>query len=192
MIVIVASILVGLARRARGAERQAWAVLFAAAVMWAVHAGVDWDWEMPAVTAWFFAAGGLALSAPFTRRHRAASARVRVAAIVGCVTLAVTPVLVWRSQTQIVTAVHAFENGNCLAAEHAALASNAALSSRADPFEVIAYCEAGAGRFELSLGAIQAAEDRDPQNWELRYSEALIRGVAGLDPRAAARAALVR
>ena len=59
-------------------------------------------------------------------------------------------------------------------------------------FEVISYCEAGAARFAAALSAIKAAQRRDPQNWELRYSEALIRGVIGLDPRAAARAALDR
>jgi hypothetical protein len=66
------------------------------------------------------------------------------------------------------------------------------LSSREDPFEVIGFCEAGARRFSLALSAIRAAELRDPENWELHYSDALIRAVAGLDPRAAARAALVR
>jgi hypothetical protein len=66
------------------------------------------------------------------------------------------------------------------------------MGSRPEPFEVISYCEAGAARFTASLSAIKAAQRRDPQNWELRYSEALIRGVTGLDPRPAARAALDR
>jgi len=64
------------------------------------------------------------------------------------------------------------------------------LPSRWDSFEVISYCEAGARHYSLALDAITAAEQRDPDNWELRYSEALIRAAAGLDPRPAARAAL--
>ena len=71
VIAVVVSILVALARRARGPGRAVWAALFAGALMWAVHAGVDWDWQMPAVTAWFFAAGGLALAGPVAWRERA-------------------------------------------------------------------------------------------------------------------------
>jgi len=62
VVVIVLLVLGGLLRHARGADRVTGAALFAAALTWAVHAGVDWDWEMPAVTLWVFAAGGLALS----------------------------------------------------------------------------------------------------------------------------------
>ena len=186
------SILFALARRARGPEREVWAPLLAGAVVWAVHAGVDWDWEMPAVTAWVFAAGGLALAAP-VGRHRVPAARgARLAVGLGCLLLAIAPVVAWRSQTRLTQAVRALEGGDCLRATQAALDANAAMGSRPEPFEVISYCEAGAARFPAALSAIKAAQRRDPQNWELRYSEALIRGVVGLDPRAAARAAFER
>jgi O-Antigen ligase len=190
LVASIASMLIALAFRARGAERHVWAALLAGSVMWALHAGVDWDWQMPAVTAWFFAAGGLALAAPADRPQRETHPRVRLAVGFGCLLLAVTPAAVWRSQTQIIKAVGAFERGDCLTAEHAALASNAALGSRWDPFEVVSYCEAGAGRYLLALNAIEAAEHRDPQNWELRYSHALISAAAGFDPRPAAHLAL--
>jgi hypothetical protein len=167
-----------------------WAALFAGALMWAVHAGVDWDWQMPAVTAWFFGAGGLALAGPVALRERTAWPWARVALGVGCLLLVITPAAVWRSQTQTVKAVDDFQRGNCLSTQRAALASNSALGSRWDPFEVISYCELGEHQFSLALNAIAAAEHRDPENWELRYSEALIRATAGRDPRPAARAAL--
>jgi O-antigen ligase/polysaccharide polymerase Wzy-like membrane protein len=38
------------AARARRRDRAASAGLIAALVLWAVHAGIDWDWEMPALT----------------------------------------------------------------------------------------------------------------------------------------------
>jgi len=190
VIAIVISILVALARRARGPGRSVWVALFAGALMWAVHSGVDWDWQMPAATAWFFAAGGLALAAPVRRPEREARPWSRFAIGLGCLALVVTPIAVWRSQTQIVNAVHDFGRGHCINAERAALASNGALHSRWDPFEVISYCETGAQQYSLALDSIAAAEHRDPDNWELRYSEALIRASAGRDPRPAARAAL--
>jgi O-antigen ligase len=45
-----------------GRERSLHAALFAAAFSWTVHAGIDWDWEMPAVTVWLFCVGGAALA----------------------------------------------------------------------------------------------------------------------------------
>jgi len=189
LFVSIASILIALGRRARGPDREVWAALLAGGLVWAVHAGVDWDWEMPAVTAWLFAAGGLALASPLGHRNAETSPRVRYAVALGCLLLTVSPAAIWRSQTQVIKSVEAFERGDCLTAQRAALASNAALPSRWDPFEVISYCEAGAGRFPLALSAIHAARDRDPRNWELAYSDALIRAAAGLDPRPAARAA---
>jgi hypothetical protein len=139
-----------------------------------------------------FAAGGLALAAPVGRHPGAATRRGRLAVGLGCLLLAIAPVVAWRSQTRLTQAVRALERGDCLTATQAALDANAAMGSRPEPFEVISYCEAGATRYAAALSAIKAAQRRDPQNWELRYSEALIRGVSGLDPRAAGRAALDR
>ena len=63
LVVVLLLVLGGLLRCARGPDRVVGAALFGAALAWALHAGIDWDWEMPAVTLWVFAAGGLALSA---------------------------------------------------------------------------------------------------------------------------------
>jgi hypothetical protein len=199
LVAALGSIVLALARRARGPEREVWAALLAGTVVWAVHAGVDWDWEMPAITAWVFAAGGLALAAP-VGRLRGGNARsggdarrgVRLGVGLGCLLLAVGPAFAWRSQTRLSAAVAALETGDCLHAESDALDSNAAMGSRPEPFEVISYCEAGAQRFAPALSAIHAAQRRDPQNWELRYSEALINAVDGRHPQAAAQAALAR
>lgn len=191
LVATIGAILVALVRRARGPEREPWAALLAGGVMWAVHAGVDWDWQMAAVTAWFFACGGLALSTPADRPRHEIRARIRWPIALGCLLLMITPAVVWRSQTKLDQAVAAFVRGNCDAAEDAALASNAALRSRSDPFELISYCEAAAHRLPLALSAIRAAEQRDPDNWELRYSDSLISAVAGQDPRTPARDALV-
>jgi O-Antigen ligase len=190
LVAAIVAMLVALARRARGPDREAWAALLATGVMWAVHAGVDWDWQMPAVSAWFFAAGALALAAPADQPRRALRPPVRWAIALGCLVLTITPAVVWRSQTKLIQAVAAFERGDCPDAESDALASNSALRSRPDPFELISYCEAAAGQFPLALSAIKAAEQRDPKDWELRYSDSLISAVAGRNPRPAARVAL--
>jgi O-antigen ligase len=62
LLVLVGSILVGIVVRARGSRRVAHGAVLALAVVWILHAGVDWDWEMPVVTLGVLAAAGLALS----------------------------------------------------------------------------------------------------------------------------------
>ncbi len=62
LLILVGAVLVGLGVRARGPRRSIYGALLAACVVWAVHAGVDWDWEMPVVTLGFFAVAGAALS----------------------------------------------------------------------------------------------------------------------------------
>lgn len=59
----IVAIFHGLARRLHGEERQVYAAVIVLGLIWAVHAGADWDWEMPAVTLWFFALAGLGLEA---------------------------------------------------------------------------------------------------------------------------------
>ncbi len=62
LISTILGLLYALAHRIRGPNRVVYCALLAAAAAWAVHAAVDWDWQMPAVTAWLFAAGGGALA----------------------------------------------------------------------------------------------------------------------------------
>jgi hypothetical protein len=69
----VIAVLVGFYRCARSEHRLLGGALFGAGLTWAIAAGVDWAWEMPAVTFWFFAAGGLALAAPDVDRPAGAS-----------------------------------------------------------------------------------------------------------------------
>jgi hypothetical protein len=107
-----------------------------------------------------------------------------------CAVLAITPVLVHRSQTHLSNAIAAFQTGDCRTTASEAIASHDALDSRPEPFELLAYCEARAGRRKVALRAIDAAIARDPHDWEFRYDQAIIRASAGLDPRPATRAAL--
>ena len=53
----------GAARRARP-HRHVYGAAIGDAAVWTIHAGVDWDWQMPAITAWLFALAGLGLCAP--------------------------------------------------------------------------------------------------------------------------------
>jgi len=194
LLVTLAALLLVLAAFARGLVGRAphvHAALFAAGMAWALHAGIDWDWEMPAVTAWFWAFGGMALAAPAAEAARAAPRSIaRVAIALGCLALAVTPALMAASQARLNDAVAAFDRGDCDAAIDDALESLRVMPSRPQPLEVLGYCDARLGLHELAIGAMESGIDRDPENWELYYGLALVRANAGRDPRAAAREAL--
>jgi len=181
------TLLAGLAWRLGGDDRPAVAAVFAAGVAWAVHAGVDWDWELTAVTVWFFGLAGLAL----VRRKEIGSGRraprlLRIVIALGCLVLALIPAALWRSQVRLHDAAVAFERGDCPSTVDAALDSLGALGVRAEPWELIAYCDVRLGQLQLAEGAAEAAVARDPANWEFHYALALVRGAAGKDPRPAA------
>ncbi len=217
VVVVLLLVLGGLLRCARGPDRVVGAALFGAAVAWALHAGIDWDWEMPAVTLWVFAAGGLALSAvpaaegekpdvaavaasrasttdeaaPLNAPPRRAGPPrlVRVLAGLGCLILLLAPLSVLRSERPLRDAQRALARGDCGTAVDRSLDAKVALSIRPEPSFVLGVCDVRLGFSELAVRALQDAVARDPDNWEYRYGNALVRGAAGLDPRPAARAA---
>jgi O-antigen ligase len=184
---VVLSIFVGLARRLGGEDRQAYAAVIAMASVWAVHAGLDWDWEMPAVTLWLFALAGLGLSKPVDDRVRAKVSfepgrTIRLVAAVCVGVLAVTPAATMISQSHLDTAAADFRVGDCNAAIGSALDSLEALKVRPEPYELIGYCDARLGQVQLAEQAMSNAVDRDPDNWETHYGLALVRAAAGHDP----------
>lgn len=187
------ALLLGVAIRCRGPERAVFGAGLAAMVTWTAQAGIDWLWELPAVTIWLFAMGGalLAVQSPAAPGSRVGPGGLtRVSIGLGCLVLAVTPALIAVSQYQLDRGVRAFKSGDCEGAIDAALASTAAVGARPEPFEIMAYCDARVGDGGLAVRSMEAAVARDPNSWELHYGLALVRGAAGLDPRPAARDAL--
>ena len=65
----------------------------------------------------------------------------------------------------------------------AALGSLAVVSVRAEPWEILGYCDVRLGSRELAVRAMQNALQRDPRNWQYHYGLALTRAAAGMDPR---------
>jgi hypothetical protein len=156
-----------------------------------VHAGIDWDWEMPAVTWWLFAFGAMALAAPVERPRLGAPGRLtRVVAGLGCLVVAVTPALVYRSQTSLDDAVNSFLAGNCPAAINSALDSAGALGVRPEPFEVLGFCDSQLGFPDLAAQQLRNAIERDRENWDFEYGLALVNAANGRNPHPALRRAL--
>ena len=197
LLLIVAALLTlmgGLVRRIwrHPTRRSLYAAVLAVSVSWAVHAGVDWDWEMPAVTLWVLCLGALGTGARRGRRRMAVDLRGsgRVAIALGLLALAVTPLLTMRSQSELDDSRLAFERNDCPASIDAALDSISVLPMRSGPWELLGYCDLRLGRQRLAIRALREAVARDPRSWEVHYGLALVQAAAGRDPRAQARRAL--
>jgi len=178
--------------RLGGPERHAHAAFVAAGTMLALHAGVDWDWEMPALFVWLFGAGGVVLARREDARTQIGEfgRTARVLAGLAVLVLALTPALFALSQRPLDRALAAFARRDCATAIDAALAATERLGVRPEPWLMLGYCDARAGQYALAQRAMDAARERDPDNWQMAYGQAIVVGVAGGDARPYAAQAL--
>jgi hypothetical protein len=191
LLLLVGAALGGLVARARGPNRSLYGALLAASVIWVVHAGVDWDWEMPVITLPFFAIAGLGLS-PRRKQGRTWSPGNRTRALLAmvCVAAVVLPLLVIGSQSRLTEAEHALYASNCAKATSAAKSSSGWLSERPEPYEIVGFCDMQSGHANLAVAQMRMAVKRDPGSWERYLALSIAQGSAGIDPRPAMRHAL--
>ena len=156
-----------------------------------IHAGADWDWEMPALFLWFFGAAGVVLAAPVEAVRGPEPRRLtRLLAGLACLLLALTPLTVAVSHLRLNRSVEAFKRGDCATATDAALGSLDALSVQAGAFEILGWCDVRAGQPRLAVAAMRSARVRDPRNWHYAYGLAIAQALAEEDPRPSAQLAL--
>jgi O-antigen ligase len=183
IVATIGGILFSLYRRIQGPNRLTYAALFAAGVAWALHAGLDWDWEMPSVTAWFFAIGGTAVAGRLTTQPgKPMGDRGRIPIAAALLVAAVTPALLMLAQYRLQSSAAAFDKGDCKAAASAATSSISVLAVRAEPYQILGYCDLSKGSVNEAIEAMQKAVSYEPRNWEYHYSLAIAQGYAGIDP----------
>ena len=186
----IVGIIAGLTRRIRGPNRVIYAALLGGVVAWAAHSAVDWDWQMPAVTAWVFAVGGAALATGRRTSSVPAGQRARVPIAVALLITAVTPALLMLSQGHLDTAASAFQTGACNRVESAAVASINVLSVRPQPYQMLGYCDISDGRPQDAVAAMEKAVQAEPGYWQYHYGLSIAQAYAGEDPRRQLRTAL--
>jgi O-antigen ligase len=191
LVTAIVSILAACLFRARGPDRHLYAAVLAAGLAWALHAGIDWDWEMPAVTAWFFGVGGVALASRSGSLGWVPSRMMRVGIGVAVLALLALPAGMALSQRPLNESVQALKVGDCERVIDRALASARAMPVRPEPYELLAWCDWRLGDRELALRMADAAVARDPEWWEPYYTRALIKAASGRDPRDDARRAFL-
>ena len=192
LVIALLAIVGGLAWRMRGRERAIYAALLSGAIVWLLDAAVDRGFEIPGVTFWLFAAGGLALA----RSAPAAAARrmgwpVRAALVIGLVLLAITPARLALSQHHLGKSQDALREGQCAEAISQARSSISALGNRPDAYRFEGYCLARTDPGGASLVLRQAIR-LEPSYWRDHFALALTLALEGKDPRPEARKALVR
>lgn len=188
---VIFGVLALLAIRIRGPDRATYAVLFAAALAWAIHSGVDWDWQMPAVTLWLFIAAGAALASaqpPSGLRPGLPSNRTLVA--IGWLVLAVAPLLIGVSYQRLRASGAELTSGNCVRARQDAFSSISLLPDRPEAYEVISDCDLELGFPLQGLQAARKAVHYGQNDWNYQYGLAIALAENGIDPIPAARKAL--
>jgi O-Antigen ligase len=182
-----------LAVKIRGPDGAVYGALLAAGVAWAVQAGVDWVWQMPAVTLWLFAAGGLALGrSTSTASPPAPMGLVRRLPVgLAVLGLAVLPLLMTLSFQRLAAAERALTNHDCPAARREAVSSLSYIA-RPQPYAIVGFCEIQQGEPRAAVAAMSRAVAYEPANWEYRYALALARAATGMNPMSTLRAARTR
>jgi hypothetical protein len=170
--------------RLRGPERHAYAAFVAAGAMLLAHAAIDWDWEMPALFAWYLGCAGIVCAARRRRKPAPGPGRTtRLVAGLGCLLLAVTPATVVLSQARLDDATRAFKVDDCTTTVDESLSSIGLLGIRPEPFELVGYCDLRAGQAQLAVRAMESARTRDPHDWQYAYGLAIAQAFDGQDPR---------
>ena len=182
-------ILVAFARLARGPRRPFYAALLAAGVTYLLAASVDWDWQLPAITLWLFAAGGLACAsawkAPAPSRLTRLRNWLRFPALAVCALAALLPAIVLGAEAHISRAVYEAHLGNCSEADAQAGLATSAVRGLTEPALVAAYCAVRDNHPKTAIAPIQRTISKDPNNWELWYDLAVVRARAGLSASSA-------
>jgi O-antigen ligase len=180
---ILVMLLSPLTRRAR---RPTAAAVVAVAGLWALHAAIDWDWEVPAVTLIPVILAAAAL-APRSRSVARGRPWLPPAVAVGALALAIVPGMTAITETRINQALAAYDAGDCATASDRAGAARSLQPFRPEPIAVLALCAMRDGQVSEAGSLATAMVEADPKDWEWRYIQALIVGTAGGDPRPALR-----
>jgi len=191
LLAFLVSCLVTGARRLRGrteGERAAVAALLALVAAFLFEAGIDWMWELTAVSVVAVLALGL-LSGPATepalarlqpataRRRGLPFLRIAVAAIAfGLLVAEAIPLL---ATMEVRRSQEAVDNGNLVEALDRAESARSIQPWAASPYLQLALVEELGGRIEEARGSIENAIGHDEDDWRLWLVAARIQTKAG-------------
>ena len=161
-------------------------------VAFLVHAGIDWDWEMPAVTLAGLACGAAALIAARRESPRLTS-HVRYAGAALLVGVGAFAAMTLVGNRALDSGDAAAANGNWSKAAADARTARMWLPWSSEPWRLLGDASFGQGDFAAAARDYRRAILLDPRNWQLWFdlgyatsgseSDAAFARAAALDPR---------
>ena len=152
----------------RPAELAAAVAMCSGAIVFCVHAGVDWLWELTAVAGLGLAAIGIMLPARSERDSRRRLAiPLRALAVAACVAAALTQIPGLASTARVREAAGELATGRTSEARQLDDDAVAAQPWAATPYASRAAAATRAGDLEAAVSDLRSAIDREPTNWRL-------------------------
>jgi hypothetical protein len=158
------------------------AAALACGAMWAIHAAVEWDWELPVVTLPALALLSLATLPARQTPWFAGRSIVTALVVAACAAASVLPLRSAGYAWRLSSAFAAYDARNCSTAMQRARAADRWLRWRPEPHAVQALCLARLNHRTHALAAAERAISADPENWEYRYVGTLVDGSTGGTP----------
>jgi hypothetical protein len=194
---LIALLVIPLAAIVRARRRALGAAAAGAYVAYLLHAAVDWDWEVGAVTL-----VALTCAAALTSSAEGRSLRPRRRLLLAfAVVLAAAAVYTVGERIELGRESSAAARGDWPAAAHAARRASSLAPWSSEPWQTLGEAELAAGRLEPARADIRRALDHDRRNWQLwldlarasdgRARVAAMNRVADLDPLSPELAAYV-
>jgi hypothetical protein len=135
---------------------------YGAYVAFLLHAAVDWDWEIPAVTLAALLCGAVLLADPGARPLMLPGRRIALAA---ALLLAATGVYTIASQLPLTYLSSSTAHRNWPAAERNARHASALAPWSAEPWLELGEAELNAGRLGFARQALRKAAHKSPNDW---------------------------
>ena len=168
------------------------AAAFGAYVAYLVHAGVDWDWEMPAVTLLALFCGAAVLVAARTGRERPLGSRARAGLLVATLALGAFAFVGLIGNSALSASADALAASDWSKAEAEARKAARWSPWSSEPWQLLGQIRLAQGDRTAARAAFGKAIDKEPRDWELwlglagssdgRAQERALAHVARLNP----------
>jgi hypothetical protein len=188
LLLLLAALCVPLVAAVRARAQPLVPALAAAYIAFLVHAGLDWDWEMPAVGLAGLACGAaLCIAARPPSSANRVTARLRLPALAALLPLAAFVFVIHVSNVSLAAAQRAQNGGRDAEAARQANRARRWTPWSYQPWQVLGETQLARGDLADARRSLHAAIRRDPENWSAWLDLALASNGAARN-RALARA----
>ena len=164
-------------------DRLIYAAMVAAGTALLIHVAVDWDWQQPAVTAWFFVLGGLAVRRAAKGDTRCVTRRAAAIASGAVAVCAIVPGILMFAESDLQQAVVSFNAGDCRAATKQADAALGVTSALGEADQIVGFCDIQTGRARAAVAAMDRAVSAEPRFWLYRLDLSAAQALDRQNPR---------